>query len=32
MKEKALPRLEATDTRVRRFLAPDSLTGFLQTP
>ena len=31
MKEKALARLEAPDTRMRRFLAPDSLMRFLQT-
>jgi site-specific recombinase XerD len=31
MKEKALARLEAPDTRIRRFLAPDSLMRFLQT-
>ena len=31
MKEKALARLEAPDTKIRRFLAPDSLMRFLQT-
>lgn len=31
MNEKALARLEAPDTRMRRFLAPDSLMRFLQT-
>jgi site-specific recombinase XerD len=31
MKEKALARLEAPDTRLRRFRAPDSLMRFLQT-
>ena len=31
MKEKALALLEAPDTRMRRFLAPDSLMRFLQT-
>ena len=31
MKEKALARLEAPDTRMRRFRAPDSLMRFLQT-
>ena len=31
MKEKALARLEAPDTRMRRFLVPDSLMRFLQT-
>jgi hypothetical protein len=31
MREKALARLEAPDTRMRRFLAPDSLMRFLQT-
>lgn len=31
MKEKALARLDAPDTRMRRFLAPDSLMRFLQT-
>jgi len=31
MKEKALARLEATDTTLRRFKAPDSLMQFLQT-
>ena len=31
MKEKALARLEAPDTKMRRFRAPDSLMRFLQT-
>jgi hypothetical protein len=31
MKKKALARLEAPDTKVRRFRAPDSLMRFLQT-
>ncbi len=31
MKEKALGRLEAPDTRIRRYQAPDSLIRFLQT-
>ena len=31
MKEKALARLEAPDTKIRRFKAPDSLMRFLQT-
>ena len=31
MKEKALARLEAPDTRIRRYQAPDSLIRFLQT-
>ncbi|MGP1680331.1 MAG: tyrosine-type recombinase/integrase [Burkholderiales bacterium] len=31
MKQKALARLEAPDTRMRRFRAPDSLMRFLQT-
>lgn len=31
MKEKALARLEAPDTKLRRFRAPDSLMRFLQT-
>ena len=31
MKEKALARLEAPDTRIRRHQAPDSLIRFLQT-
>jgi site-specific recombinase XerD len=31
MKEKALARLEAPDTKLRRFRAPDSLVRFLQT-
>ena len=31
MKKKALARLEAPDTKMRRFRAPDSLTRFLQT-
>jgi integrase len=31
MKEKALARLDAPDTKMRRFLAPDSLMRFLQT-
>ena len=31
MKEKALARLEAPDTKIRRFNAPDSLMRFLQT-
>ena len=31
MKEKALARLEAPDTRMRRFRAPDLLMRFLQT-
>ncbi len=30
MKEKALARLEASDTKLRRFRAPDSLMRFLQ--
>jgi hypothetical protein len=30
MKEKALARLEAPDTRLRRFRAPDALMQFLQ--
>ena len=30
MKEKALARLEAPDTKLRRFRAPDSLMRFLQ--
>ncbi len=31
MKEKALGRLEAPDTKMRRYRAPDSLMRFLQT-
>lgn len=31
MKEKALARLEAPDTKMRRYKAPDSLMRFLQT-
>jgi site-specific recombinase XerD len=31
MKERALARLEAPDTRMRRFRAPDSLIRFLKT-
>ena len=31
MKEKALARLEAPDTRIRRYQAPDSLMRFLKT-
>ena len=31
MKEKALARLEAPDTRIRRYQAPDSLIRFLKT-
>jgi site-specific recombinase XerD len=31
MKEKALARLEAPDTKLRRYQAPDSLMKFLQT-
>lgn len=31
MKEKALARLEAPDTKLRRFCAPDALMHFLQT-
>jgi integrase len=31
MKEKALARLEAPDTKIRRYKAPDSLMRFLQT-
>ena len=31
MKEKALARLEAPDTRIRRYQASDSLMRFLQT-
>jgi hypothetical protein len=31
MQEKALARLEAPDTKTRRFRAPDSLMRFLQT-
>ena len=31
MKEKALTRLQAPDTRMHRFRAPDSLMRFLQT-
>ena len=31
VKEKALARLEAPDTKMRRFRAPDSLMRFLQT-
>jgi integrase len=31
MKEKALARLEAPDTRIRRYQAPDSLMRFLST-
>lgn len=31
MKEKALARLEAPDTKLRRYSAPDSLMRFLQT-
>ena len=31
MKEKALARLEAPDTKMRRFRAPDSLMRFLDT-
>ena len=31
MKKKALARLEAPDTKVHRFRAPDSLMRFLQT-
>ena len=30
MKEKALARLEAPDTKIRRYQAPDSLMRFLQ--
>lgn len=30
MKEKSLARIEAPDTRMRRFLAPHSLMRFLQ--
>jgi hypothetical protein len=30
MKEKALARLEAPDTRLQRFRAPDALMQFLQ--
>ena len=32
MKDKVLTQLEAPDTTMRRFLAPDSLMWFLQTP
>ena len=31
MKQKALARLDAPDTKLRRFSAPDSLMRFLQT-
>ena len=31
IKKKALARLEAPDTKMRRFRAPDSLMRFLQT-
>ena len=31
MKEKALARLEAPDTKMRRYRAPDALMRFLQT-
>jgi hypothetical protein len=31
MKEKALARLQAPDTKLRRYRAPDSLMRFLQT-
>jgi hypothetical protein len=31
MKEKALARLDAPDTKMRRYKAPDSLMRFLQT-
>jgi integrase len=31
MKEKALARLQAPDTKMRRYKAPDSLMRFLQT-
>ena len=31
MKEKALARLEAPDTQIRRYQTPDSLMRFLQT-
>ena len=31
IKEKALARLEPTDTQIRRYQAPDSLMGFLKT-